>query len=151
MRTPRARYVFFFNRDMHKGCPANCPWNIDHPPPPPPPEPSPPPIDLKALKELQKQVRFPLFSVFFASFCSDLHFLRQNTQMAHDLEKTKIMLDTPAVWLDENVVVKDYCQFLLAHPHLLRLVVINLSELLDKPDILEAFESTDTPRKQRKP
>ncbi len=45
--------------------------------------------------------------------------------MAHDLEKTKSMLDTPAVWLDENVVVNDYCQFLLARPHLLRAVVIN--------------------------
>jgi hypothetical protein len=80
---------------------------------------------VRVLKELQIQVRFPLFSVFFASFCSYLHFLRQNTQMAHDLEKTKSMLDTPAVWLDENVVVNDYCQFLLARPHLLRAVVIN--------------------------
>lgn len=28
-----ARHVFL-NRDMHKDCPADCPYNIDHPPPP---------------------------------------------------------------------------------------------------------------------
>ncbi len=71
--------------------------------------------------------------------------------MAHNLEKTKSMLDTPAVWLDENVVVKDYCQFLLGRPHLLRAVVIKLSELLDNPYIIEAFDAPETPRKQHKP
>jgi hypothetical protein len=49
----------------------------------------------------------------------------------------------------EEKIVTELCGLMHSNPRLFRAVVNKLSELLDKPHLLEAFESSETPRKQQ--